>query len=71
MSKMLPFLMFQGGHAETAMNLYVSLFEDGEILDITRWQRGEAARRAASSSRAFGPQRAASSSRAFGPQGRV
>ena len=25
MSKMLPFLMFQGGHAETTMSLYVSL----------------------------------------------
>lgn len=42
MSKMLPFLMFQGGHAETTMSLYVSLFEDGEILDVTRWQKGDA-----------------------------
>ncbi|WP_319796647.1 VOC family protein [Nitrobacter sp.] len=42
MSKMLPFLMFQGGHAETAMSLYVALFEDGEILDVTRRQKGEA-----------------------------
>jgi predicted 3-demethylubiquinone-9 3-methyltransferase (glyoxalase superfamily) len=42
MSKMLPSLMFQGGHAETTMSLYVSLFEDGKILDVTRRQKGEA-----------------------------
>lgn len=41
MSTMQPFLMFQGGHAETAMDLYVSLFDDGEVLDVTRWQPGE------------------------------
>ena len=41
MSTMQPFLMFQGGHAETAMALYVSLFDDGEVLDVTRWQPGE------------------------------
>jgi predicted 3-demethylubiquinone-9 3-methyltransferase (glyoxalase superfamily) len=41
MSTMQPFLMFQGGHAEKAMNLYVSLFDDGEVLDVTRWQKGE------------------------------
>ncbi len=41
MSSMQPFLMFQGGTAEAAMNLYVSLFDDGEILGITRWQKGE------------------------------
>jgi predicted 3-demethylubiquinone-9 3-methyltransferase (glyoxalase superfamily) len=23
------------------MNLYVSLFNDGEVLDLTRWQKGE------------------------------
>jgi predicted 3-demethylubiquinone-9 3-methyltransferase (glyoxalase superfamily) len=33
--------MFQGGHAEKAMHLYVSLFDDGEILAVTRWQKGE------------------------------
>ena len=38
---MQPFLMFQGGHAETALDLYVSLFEDGEILDVMRWRKGE------------------------------
>src|SRR5699024_12508842 len=34
-------LMFQDGQAERAMNLYVSLFEDGEVLDVTRWRQGE------------------------------
>lgn len=38
---MQPFLMFQGDRAEEAMNLYVSLFGDGEILEVTRWQEGE------------------------------
>ena len=38
---MQPFLMFQDGHAEQAMNLYVSRFDDGEILDVMRWQKGE------------------------------
>ncbi|HEU4806555.1 MAG TPA: VOC family protein [Nitrobacter sp.] len=38
---MQPFLMFQGGHAEKAMDLYVSLFDDGEILDVMRWRKGE------------------------------
>jgi len=33
--------MFQDGHAEKAMNLDVSLFDDGEIFDVTRWQKGE------------------------------
>ena len=41
MSTMQPFLMFQGGHAENAMNVYVSLFDDGEVLGVTRWQKGE------------------------------
>lgn len=41
MTTMQPFLMFQGGHAETAMNFYVSLFDDGEVLDVTRWRKGE------------------------------
>ncbi len=31
-----PFLMFQGG-AEEAMNLYVSLFPGGEVLDVVRY----------------------------------
>ena len=41
MSTMQPFLMFQDGHAERAMNLYVSLFDDGEVLDVTRWRQDE------------------------------
>ncbi|MDT3375967.1 VOC family protein [Labrys sp. KNU-23] len=37
-----PFLMFQGqGQADAAMNLYVSLFPDGEILDVERYGAGE------------------------------
>ncbi len=32
-----PFLMFQGGRAEEAMQFYVSLFEDGEIERIERF----------------------------------
>lgn len=41
MSTMQPFLMFQGGQAEKAMDFYASLFDDGEILEVTRWQKGE------------------------------
>lgn len=41
MATMQPFLMFQGGSAEQAMNLYVSLFDDGEVVEVTRWQAGE------------------------------
>jgi predicted 3-demethylubiquinone-9 3-methyltransferase (glyoxalase superfamily) len=41
MSTMQPFLMFQAGNAEPAMELYVALFDDGAILDVTRWQKGE------------------------------
>lgn len=41
MTAMQPFLMFQGGKADAAMNLYVSLFADGEVLDCLRWQAGE------------------------------
>jgi predicted 3-demethylubiquinone-9 3-methyltransferase (glyoxalase superfamily) len=31
-----PFLMFEG-RAEEAMNFYVSLFDDGQVLDIMRY----------------------------------
>lgn len=41
MATMQPFLMFQGGSAEQAMDLYVSLFDDGEVVEVTRWQAGE------------------------------
>jgi predicted 3-demethylubiquinone-9 3-methyltransferase (glyoxalase superfamily) len=32
-----PFLMFQGGVAEQAMTTWTSLFDDGRIVDITRY----------------------------------
>ena len=32
-----PFLLFQGGKAEEAMDFYTSLFADGEILSIERY----------------------------------
>ena len=35
-----PFLMFQGGDAEAAMQFYVSLFPDGTILELTRYAAG-------------------------------
>jgi predicted 3-demethylubiquinone-9 3-methyltransferase (glyoxalase superfamily) len=31
-----PFLMFEG-QAEQAMNFYISLFDDGKVIDITRY----------------------------------
>ncbi|QHA04655.1 VOC family protein [Streptomyces broussonetiae] len=34
--KITAFLMFEG-HAEEAMRFYVSLFDDAEVLDITRY----------------------------------
>jgi predicted 3-demethylubiquinone-9 3-methyltransferase (glyoxalase superfamily) len=37
-----PFLMFQGGNAEEAMQFYVSLFPGSEITDIVRYGPGEA-----------------------------
>src|SRR4051812_26822400 len=36
-----PFLMFQGVQAEEAMRFYVSLFPDGEILEIARYGPGQ------------------------------
>ncbi|MBD2871301.1 VOC family protein [Paenibacillus arenilitoris] len=41
MTKVTPFLMFQG-KAEEAMNYYVSLIEDSEITSITRYGANEA-----------------------------
>lgn len=41
MSEVRPFLMFQGGVAEEAMRFYISLFADGEMLDIRRYGPGE------------------------------
>jgi len=37
MQKVTPFLMFQGGKAEEAMNFYTSLIEDSEITSIVRY----------------------------------
>ncbi|MDN4608938.1 VOC family protein [Sporosarcina highlanderae] len=37
MGKVLPFLMFQEGNAEEAMNYYTSLVNDSEILSIVRY----------------------------------
>lgn len=37
MEKVTPFLMFQGGKAEDAMNNYTSLIEDSEIKSIIRY----------------------------------
>lgn len=41
-----PFLMFQGVQAEAAMNFYLSLFDDAEILQIQRYGAEGPARRA-------------------------
>lgn len=37
---MQPFLMFEG-QAEAAMNFYISLFPDGQILEIDRYGPGQ------------------------------
>ncbi|PAF22313.1 hypothetical protein CHH69_14075 [Terribacillus saccharophilus] len=42
MEKVTPFLMFQDGKAEEAMNYYISLLEDSEIKSITRYGANEA-----------------------------
>lgn len=41
MKKVTPFLMFQGGKAEQAMNYYTSLIEDSAITSITRYGADE------------------------------
>ena len=41
MSKVTPFLMFQDGKAEEAMNYYTSLIEDSEIKSIVRYGANE------------------------------
>jgi len=41
LKKVTPFLMFQGGKAEEAMNYYVSLIEDSKIMSITRYGANE------------------------------
>lgn len=42
MEKVTPFLMFQDGKAEEAMNYYTSLIEDSEITSISRYGGNEA-----------------------------
>ncbi|HLR68736.1 MAG TPA: VOC family protein [Virgibacillus sp.] len=41
MKKVTPFLMFQDGKAEEAMNYYTSLIEDSEITSISRYGANE------------------------------
>ncbi|MDN4072182.1 VOC family protein [Fictibacillus terranigra] len=41
MGKITPFLMFQNGKAEEAMNYYTSLIEDSEITSIVRYGANE------------------------------
>lgn len=41
MGKAVPFLMFQGGKAEEAMNFYVSVIDDAEITRIARYGANE------------------------------
>jgi|SRR5690625_2225744 len=41
MKKVTPFLMFQNGQAEEAMNYYTSLIEDSEITSISRYGANE------------------------------
>ncbi|GAA3658768.1 VOC family protein [Nonomuraea antimicrobica] len=39
--KITTFLMFQNGDAEEAMNFYVSLFDDAEVVAVERYGPGE------------------------------
>ena len=41
MEKVTPFLMFEDGKAEEAMNYYVSLIDDSKIISITRYGANE------------------------------
>jgi predicted 3-demethylubiquinone-9 3-methyltransferase (glyoxalase superfamily) len=41
MEKVIPFLMFQDGKAEEAMNFYTSLIDDSEISSIVRYGANE------------------------------
>ncbi|MCQ6281270.1 VOC family protein [Bacillus sp. EB600] len=42
MGKVTPFLMFQGGKAEEAINYYTSIIKDSEIKSIVRYGANEA-----------------------------
>lgn len=37
MGRVTPFLMFQGGKAEEAMNYYMSIIDDSETTSIVRY----------------------------------
>jgi len=39
--KITPFLMFQGGQANEAVKLYLSLFKDGKIIDMDKYGEGD------------------------------
>jgi predicted 3-demethylubiquinone-9 3-methyltransferase (glyoxalase superfamily) len=41
MEKVTPFLMFQEGKAEEAMNHYISIIDDSEIISIIRYGANE------------------------------
>ena len=41
MGKVTPFLMFQDGKAEEAMNYYISIIDDSEITSIIRYGANE------------------------------
>lgn len=41
MEKVTPFLMFQDGNAEEAMNFYTSIIEDSQITSIVRYGANE------------------------------
>ncbi|WP_424769442.1 VOC family protein [Paenibacillus sp. sgz302251] len=42
MEKVIPFLMFQDGKAEEAMNYYTALIEDSQVTSIVRYGANEA-----------------------------
>ncbi|MED1606125.1 VOC family protein [Cytobacillus kochii] len=42
MKSVMPFLMFQDGQAEQAMNYYTSIIEDSSIINIVRYGENEA-----------------------------
>jgi len=42
MEKVTPFLMFQDGNAEEAMNFYTSIIEDSQITSLVRYGANEA-----------------------------
>lgn len=42
MSKATPFLMFQGGQAQAALDFYLATFPDSRMLNVQRYGRGEA-----------------------------